>query len=94
MSQEPEVTKCLLLTNIFPKAHKIRNNLEKCVHTSQIGPSQVVRIELSVRKRNGYVLGKHQFIITGQIMHQALSCILSLLFPFGKTLRGSSNTQV
>jgi hypothetical protein len=56
MSQGLDIRKCLLLTNIFPKGHKIRNNLEKYVHTSQIGPSQVAKTELSLRKKYMYLV--------------------------------------
>jgi len=56
MSQGPDIRNCKLLTNIFPKGHKIRNNLEKYVHTLQIGPSQVVKIEVSLREIGMYLV--------------------------------------
>jgi len=55
-SQGPDIRNCRRLTNIFPKGHKIRNNLEKYVHTLQLGPSQVVKIELSFREKLMYLV--------------------------------------
>ena len=101
MSQGPDTRNCKLLTNIFPKkkGHKIRNNLEKYVHTLQIGPSQVVKIELSF-KRQTYVLGKHQFIIREQnyassiLFSLSLSVSLSLLSNVTTTSGFSKYTSV
>ena len=81
------------------KGHKIRNNLEKYVHTLQIGPSQVVKIELSF-KRQTYVLGKHQFIIREQnyassiLFSLSLSVSLSLLSNVTTTSGFSKYTSV